>query len=44
MLFIFLRGNLNTKDLSDILKKPVVDDRDFVYTEYLTTAIAVVPK
>jgi len=33
-----------TRDLVDILKKPLVDDRDFIYSEYLTTGVIVVPK
>mmetsp|Transcript_1095 Transcript_1095/g.973 ORF Transcript_1095/g.973 Transcript_1095/m.973 type:complete len:255 (-) Transcript_1095:335-1099(-) len=37
-------GNLLTRDLTDVLKKPVVDDSDFVYSDFLTTAVAVVPK
>jgi V-type H+-transporting ATPase subunit C len=33
-----------TRDLVDVLKKPLVDERDFVYSEYLTTGVIVVPK
>lgn len=40
----FLRGNLLVRDLVDVLKEPHVKQKDFVYTEYLTTLIAIVPK
>jgi len=32
------------RDLTDILKKPVVTSDDFIYTANITTMIAVVPK
>jgi len=37
-------GNLATRDLTDILKYPVVKPEDFVYTANITTMIAVVAK
>lgn len=37
-------GNLLVRDLVDVLKEPHVKQKDFVYTEYLTTLIAIVPK
>ena len=38
------RGNLYTKDLVDVLKPPLVTAKDFWYTDYITTLIAIVPK
>ncbi|KAM3137652.1 hypothetical protein pb186bvf_010266 [Paramecium bursaria] len=37
-------GNLLVRDLVDVLKEPIVKQRDFVYSEYLTTLVAIVPK
>lgn len=37
-------GNLLVKDLVDVLKEPFVKPRDFVYSDYLTTLVAIVPK
>jgi len=37
-------SNFVTKDLAEILKKPVVNDKDFVYSDYLATGVVVVPK
>jgi hypothetical protein len=38
------RGNIFSKDLTDILKEPVARKEMFFYTEYLTTLIAYVPR
>jgi len=35
---------LYTKDLTDVLKEPIAKAEHFVYTEYLTTLICIVPK
>lgn len=32
------------RDLVDVLKDPFVKPKDFVYTDYLTTVVAIVPK
>ena len=37
-------GNLMVKDLVDVLKEPIVKPRDFIYSDYLTTLVAIVPK
>lgn len=37
-------GNLLVKDLVDVLKDPIVKPRDFIYSDYLTTLVAIVPK
>lgn len=37
-------GNLLVRDLVDVLKEPIVKARDFVYSDYLTTLVAIVPK
>jgi V-type H+-transporting ATPase subunit C len=43
-IFKYFRGNLFVRDLVDVLKEPIVKPKDFVYSEYLTTVIAIVPK
>lgn len=40
----FIRGNLVVKDLNDVLSKDKVKEKDFIYTENLTTVCVVVPK
>lgn len=37
-------GNLLVRDLVDVLKEPHAKQKDFVYSEYLTTLVAIVPK
>lgn len=37
-------GNLLIKDLSDVLSKDHVREKDFVYTDNLTTVCVIVPK
>lgn len=37
-------GNLCTKDLVDVLKPPLVSPKDFWYSDFVTTLIAIVPK
>lgn len=37
-------GNLYVKDLSEILRGKIVKKSDFVYSDNLTTLIAIVPK
>lgn len=37
-------SNFLTKDFAEVLKKPLVSEKDFVYSENLVTAIVVVPK
>ncbi|CAD8169212.1 unnamed protein product [Paramecium octaurelia] len=37
-------GNLLVRDLVDVLKEPIVKPRDFIYSDYLTTLVAIVPK
>lgn len=37
-------GNLLIKDLSDVLSKDHVREKDFIYTENLTTVCVIVPK
>ncbi|EAR92037.2 vacuolar ATP synthase subunit C (macronuclear) [Tetrahymena thermophila SB210] len=36
-------GNLLVKDLSDVFRKEYVKEKDFIYTENLTTVVAIVP-
>ncbi|KAL4480063.1 hypothetical protein ABPG74_020579 [Tetrahymena malaccensis] len=37
-------GNLQIKDLSDVFRKEYVKEKDFIYTENLTTVVAIVSK
>lgn len=37
-------GNLYTRDLVDVLKPPLASAKDFWYTDFITTLIAIVPK
>lgn len=32
-----------TRDLADILTPSIVSDRDFIYTDFLTTVVCLVP-
>jgi len=38
------QGTIITRDLTDILKYPVVNSEDFVYTNHITSLVAIVPK
>lgn len=40
MLF---RGNYNVKDLTDVIAEPVVKEKDFIYTRFVSTLVCIVP-
>lgn len=37
-------GSLMTRDLADVLTPNLVSDRDFIYTDCLTTVVCLVPE
>lgn len=41
--FLILRGSYAVRDLTDLLVEPNIDPRDFVYTKFITTLVAIVP-
>ena len=46
LLFVVVshRGNLNVRELSDVLNKDIVKPKDFIYTDSITTVCVIVPK
>lgn len=43
-LLFLNRGNLYSKDLADVFTETVAKPENFIYTEYVTTLVCIVPK
>jgi hypothetical protein len=39
----YIRGNYNVKDLNDVIVEPYASSKDFVYKQFVTTVVCIVP-